>query len=254
MEQNSPSRRPSNEGVNYGTSTAVEPITEYKGSGAAGTNLTSSSRNPIEKLESSAENDLRNVDAEPACAATWVGIVSETKNKYEDNELTLPCDKVLPVLHSPCNSEIRIAKNKGKEKSLSDGDANVRLSMDNDSNSSVESCNSAMFFSTGKKRNNFQQQLVIGSKRVKIDNEETSGSKSYIKGLSQSTQDDSNTLAVSLENPNLHNAWFDEKRITCKTNQNPEPKNTGFKSIFQSMYCPSLKNIGTRMFHQRRRR
>ncbi|RHN51415.1 putative RNA polymerase-associated protein Rtf1 [Medicago truncatula] len=47
MEQNSPSRRPSNEGVNYGTSTAVEPITEYKGFGAAGTNLTSSSRNPI---------------------------------------------------------------------------------------------------------------------------------------------------------------------------------------------------------------
>ncbi|RHN51414.1 putative RNA polymerase-associated protein Rtf1 [Medicago truncatula] len=97
--------------------------------------------------------------------------------------------------------------------------------MDNDSNSSVESCNSARFFSTGKKRNNFQQQLVIGSKRVKIDNEETSGSKSYIKqessfrnwissmvkGLSQSTQDDSNTLAVSLANPNLHNAWFDEK-------------------------------------------
>lgn len=249
MEQNSPSRRPPNEGINYDTGNAVEPVTEYKGSGAAGTNLTSSSRNPIEKLESSAENDLRNVDAE---------------NKYEGNETTLPCVKVLPVLHSPCNSKIRMAKNKGKEKSLSDGDANVRLSMDNDSNSSVESCNSARFFSTGKKRHNSQQQLMIGSKRVKIDNEETSGSKSYIKqessfrnwissmvkGLSQSTQDDSNTLAVSLANPNLHNAWFDEKLITCKTNQNPEPKNTGFKSIFQSMYYPSLKNIGTRMFHQ----
>ncbi|CAJ2650900.1 unnamed protein product [Trifolium pratense] len=277
MEQNPSPGRPSNEGIDFGIGKKAvgigtdddlhvfEPIIEYKGSGAAGTNLTSSSRNPLEKTEFCAENDLRNVDTEPACAATCGVTVIETKSKSrEDNEMTLVCNKFLPVLHSPCNSGIRVVKNKGKEKSLSDRDANVRLSMDSDSNSSVESCNSARFFSTGKKRRNYQQQqLIIGSKRAKNSVEETSGSKSYIKhessfknwissmvnGISQSVQHDSNSLSLRIANPGPLNAWSDEKLVASKTNQVPEPKNTGFKSIFQSMYSPSLKNVGTRMFH-----
>ncbi|MCI08598.1 hypothetical protein A2U01_0029675, partial [Trifolium medium] len=232
MEQNPSPGRPS---IEFGTRekavgigkdddlhAAFEPIIEYKGSCAAGTNLTSSSRNPLEKTEFCAENDLRNVDTEPACAATCGVTVIETKSKSrEDNEITLVCNKVLPVLHSPCNSGIRVAKNKGKEKSLSDRDANVRLSMDSDSNSSVESCNSARFFSTGKKRRNYQQQqLIIGSKSAKNNVEETSGSKSYVKqessfknwissmvkGISQSIQDDSNSLALRIGNPGHLNA------------------------------------------------
>ncbi|XP_058778434.1 uncharacterized protein LOC131652558 isoform X2 [Vicia villosa] len=245
--------------------TVVEPIFEYRGSGDPRTNLASSSRNPLGEFESSAENDIRNVDAEAACAATCGVIVKEIKNETQDNEMVLLSDKVLPVSHSPCNSGIRAAENKGKEKFLSDGDANVRLSMDSESNSSVESCNSARFFSTGKKRRNFQQQkLVIGSKRVKNNAEETSGSKSYVKqessfnnwissmvkGLSQTIQNDSNTLALRNANADHHNARFEEKLITCRTNQDPEPKNTGFRSIFQSMYGPTLKKVGTRRFHR----
>ncbi|TKY71137.1 small subunit ribosomal protein S15e [Spatholobus suberectus] len=243
--------------------TEVEPIIEYKGSGAPGTNLTSSSRNPLEKLESSAENDLRTFNCEAACAGT--SGVNEIENKLQDNEMMLPCDKILSVLHSPCHSRIHMAINKGKEKSLSDGDANVKLSREeNDSHSSVESCNSAGFFPAGKKRRNFQQQLIVGSKSVKKQIEEASGSKSYVKqdssfmnwisnmvkGLSRSIQNDSNTLALTLANPDHHNLRPDEKLIACNMNQDPETKNTGFKSIFQSIYCPSLKNVGTRVSHR----
>jgi len=227
--------------------TALEPVVEFKGSDAPGTNLASSSRRPLEKLECSAENDLRT-----ACAGTSGVNVSKIENKFQDDEMMLPCDKILPAMHSPSHSRIHMAINKGKEKSLSDGHANVILSReDNDSHSSVESCNSAGFFPTGKKRRNFQQQLIIGSKRVKKQIEETSGSKSYVKqdssfmnwisnmvkGLSQSIQNYSNTLP-------------DQKLISCNTNQDSEPKVTGFKSIFQSIYCSSLKNVETRIQHQ----
>ncbi|CAJ1926230.1 unnamed protein product [Sphenostylis stenocarpa] len=246
--------------------TAVEPIVEYKSSDAPGTNLASSGERPLEKLEYSAENNLRTVNFEAACAGISGVNVNEIENKFHDNEMMQTCDKILPVLHSPCHSRIHKAINKGKEKSLSDGHANVKFSTeDNDSHSSVESCNSAGIFPTGKKkRHNFQQQLIIGSKRVKNQIEETSGSKSYVKqdssfmnwisnmvkGLSQSIQKDSNTLALTLANPNHHNLHPDKKLITCNTNQDPEPKNTGFKSIFQSIYCSNLKNVETRISHQ----
>lgn len=274
IEQRPSPGRPSNEGIDAGTGkkavaiddglhTVVQPIIEYKCSGAPGTNVASSSKSAFVKMECSAENDLRTVDREADCAAACEVIVNEIKDKSQDNEMMPPCKNVLPVLHSPCNSRIRMTKNKGKEKLLSDADANVRLSMDNDSHSSVESCNSAGFFSTGMKKRKFQRQLIIGSKRVKKNIEETSGSKSYIeqessfknwissmvKGLSQSTQANSKTLALTFANPDHDDVRSNEKLITCKMNQDPEPKNTGFKSIFQSMYCPSLKNVGTKMFH-----
>ncbi|XP_022631554.1 uncharacterized protein LOC106777661 isoform X5 [Vigna radiata var. radiata] len=275
MDQNPSSGRHSDGGVDVhlgkkavvtgNLHTAVEPVVEFKGSDAPGTNLASSSRRPLEKMEFSAENDLQTDNFEAACAGTSGVNVHEIENKLQDNEMMLPCDKILPAMHSPCHSRIYNAINKGKEKSLSDGDANVVLSReDNDSHSSVESCNSAGFFQTGKKRRNFQQQLIIGGKRVKRQMEETSGSKSYVKqdssfmswisnmvkGLSQSIQNDSNTLALSLANPKHHNLQPDEKLMACNMNQDSEQKNTGFKSIFQSIYCPSLKNVETRIHHQ----
>ncbi|CAI8589448.1 unnamed protein product [Vicia faba] len=71
-----------------------------------------------------------------------------------------------------------------------------------------------------------------------------------VKGLSQTIQNDSNTLALRNANAHHRNARFEEKLITCRTKQDPESKNTGFRSIFQSMYGPTLKNVGTRMFHR----
>ncbi|KAK7308870.1 hypothetical protein RJT34_05173 [Clitoria ternatea] len=276
MDQNPSPGRHSDGGIDIGVgkkaivtvddlSTSVEPMIEHRGSGAAGTNLTSSSRFPLEKQESSAENELRTSNCQAACTGTSGVNGNEIENKLQDSEMKLPCDKILLGLHSPCHSRIHMALNKGKEKSLSDGDANAILSREeNDSHSSVESCNSASFFSTGKKRHNFQQQLIISSKRVKKHVEETSGSKSnvkqdssfmnwisnMVKGLSQSIQEDSNALAPTLGNPDHHNLQPNEKFVTCNVNQDPEPKNTGFKSIFQSIYCPSQKNVRTRMPHQ----
>ncbi|XP_057450218.1 uncharacterized protein LOC130741356 isoform X3 [Lotus japonicus] len=270
MERNPSPGRPSIGGVDIGTGkkavveddlhATVEPI-------IPGANVTSSGKSPLEKSESSAENDIQPVNCNAACPATSGVIANEIKNKSHDKKMILLCDKILPVMHSPCNSRINMSRNKGKEKSLSDGDANVRLSKEeNDSQSSVESCNSTEFFPKGKKRPNFQQQLILGSKRVKKKHvEETSGSKSYVKkdisfinwisnmvkGLSHSIQNGSNTLAVTLANRDYHDLRRpDEKLVTCKMSQDPGPKNTGFKSIFQSMYCSSLKNVGTRTFRQ----
>ncbi|KAE9606476.1 hypothetical protein Lal_00013960 [Lupinus albus] len=271
MEQNPSPKKCSNEGMDIGKGkkavviddalyATFEPIIECKGSGAAETNLASTSRNPLEKLESTADNDLQTSNIEAVCAATSGIIVKEIRNKSQNNEMMLPCDKILPLSHYPCHSRIHMITNEGKEKSLSDGDAKVRLSKEeNDSNSSVESCNSTGSFSTGKKRRNFSQKLIIGSKRVKKQVEENFDSKSYVKrdssfmnwisnvvkGLPQSMQDVPNTSAHTLSNPDP-----DDRLITCKTNQDLEPKSTGFKSLFQSIYCPSLKNSGTGKYHQ----
>ncbi|KAK7253143.1 hypothetical protein RIF29_37605 [Crotalaria pallida] len=275
MEKNPSPKRCSIEGIDtsngkkaavidYALHATGEPIIECKGSVAQGTNLASSSGSHLQKHESTAENDLRTSNVEATCAETEGVLVNEIKNKSQDNEMMLPCDKIGPVLYSPCHSRIHMTTNKGKEKSLSDGDAKVRLSKgENDSNSSVESCNSAGSFRTGKKRRNFPQQLIIGSKRVKNQIQETSCSKSYVKhdssfmnwisnmvkGLTQSIKNDSNTLVPTLANPD-HNLDPDDKLIARNMNEGPEPKNTGFKSIFRSIYCPNLKNTGTGLSHQ----
>ena len=233
-----------------GLCTKVEHIIEYEGSGA----LTSSSRSLIEKLESTAENDLQTFNCEATCAAKTAAFVSmsnDDRNKSQGNGMTRPCDKNIPVMHSPCNSRIHVTTNESKENSLSDGNADVSLSKeDYDNHSTVESCYSAGLFLPVKKRCNFQQQLIIGSKRIKKQiQEETSYSKSKVKrdssfmylisnmmkGFSQSTQD---------------LLWHDPKLITCNENQDPELESTGFKASFKSMSCPSLKNVGAIRPHQ----
>ncbi|CAL0332068.1 unnamed protein product [Lupinus luteus] len=264
MEQNPSPKKCSNENMDIGKGKKAVVIDEALYAmfehPLAETNLASSSRNPLEKLESTAENDLQISNFEAVYVATSGVIVNEIENKSRNIEMMLPCDKILPLSHYPCHSRIHLTINEGKEKSLSDGDAKVRLSEeDNDSNSSVESCNSTGSFSTGKKRRNLSQQLIIGSKRVKKQIEEHIGCKSYVKpdssfmnwisnvvkGLPQSMQDVPNTSAHALSNPDPN-----DRLITCNTNQDLVPKNIGFKSLFQSIYCPNLKNSGTRKSHQ----
>lgn len=239
----------------------VEPATIYKSSGAPGTNLTSSSRSPLEKTESTAENDLRTFNRQAACGATSRVLISKSKeieNKSPDNDMISLHDNNLPVLHSPSNSKIQMISNKGKEKALSDG--YLRLSREeeeDDSHESVESCNSAGLFSMGKKRWNFQQQLMVGSKRVKKQVKETSGSKYFVKqdssfmnwisnmmkGFSQPVQDEANALPLTFAHTDHGHQLPDPKYITYSKNHDPEPKYTGFQSIFQAIYSP----LGTRM-------
>ncbi|TKY51883.1 hypothetical protein E2542_SST23403 [Spatholobus suberectus] len=271
MEENPSPRKHCNGGIDTGVVnqvveiedglyTRVDDIIEYKGSGALGTNLISSGISPPQKLESTAENDLQTFDCEATCAATSTVLVSkssENKNKSQVNEMMLLCSKNLPVMPSPCDSRIHVTRNDGKEKSLSDGDSNVSLSKEDDFHLSVESCHSTGLFLASKKRCNFQQQMIIGSKKIKKQIQETSCSKSYVKpdssfmnlisnmmkGCSQSTQHED----LNLENPNQHLQWPDQKLLTCNKNQDPELKNAGFRSNFQSIVGAKFKNVGTRI-------
>nr|KYP65465.1 hypothetical protein KK1_011700 [Cajanus cajan] len=177
-------------------------------------------------------------------------------------EMTQLCNKNLPAVPSPCNSMIHMTRNDGKEKSLSDGNSNDSLSKEDDFHLSVESCHSAGLFLAGKKRCNFHQ-VIIGRKKVKKQIQETSCSKSNVKpdssfmnlisnmmkGCSQTTQDEDKSLALNLENPNHLNQRPDQKLLTCNKNQDPELKNAGFRSNFQSMVGAKFKNVGTRMSH-----
>ncbi|KAK7268788.1 hypothetical protein RIF29_21497 [Crotalaria pallida] len=241
--------------------TGIEHISEYEGSDAP----KSSSRSPLEKLESSAENNLQTFNCESTCAAKSGILVSksdENGNKAQGNEMMLLCDKNLPVLHSPCDNRIHTTITIGKEESLSDEDVNASLSkVENHSRFSGESCHSAELFTIGKKRRSFQQQLTVGSKRVK---QETSHPKSFVqkdssfmnvvsnmmKGFSQSTPDEGKSLALTIANHDHHPLCPDQQLITCNKNEDPDEQNTGSKSNFHSTYCPSLKNVGSRNYHQ----
>ncbi|KAH0993901.1 hypothetical protein GBA52_005384 [Prunus armeniaca] len=176
----------------------------------------------------------------------------------------LPGNKSVLVKETPTNSKIQKYRRKGKEKALSDGDLNGRMSEDeDDSHESVESCNSAALFSLGKKRWNFEDEFIVGSKRFRKQIQETPTCISYIrqdssfmnwmssmvKGFSKSMQDEAPSLALTLAHPDHGHAHSDKKLITCNKNQNAGLKNIGFHSIFQSLYCPKAEQQEARMLN-----
>lgn len=246
------------------------PRDPASGGGDIGTNSTSSSRGALEKLESTAENDSRTFNCDAACGAsgTLASNSREIDNKSQDNEMIPLCDKNLPILHSPSNSEIKIINIKGKEKALPDGD--VRLSKEDeeedDSHESVESCNSAGLFLKGKRSWNLQQQLMVGSKRFKKQVQEASSPKYFVKqdssfmnwisnmrkGFSQTIRDEVNPLPLTLEHTNHGHQLPDPKFIAGnKKNCDPEPKSAGFQSIFQAIYCPWGTRIASASHQER---
>ncbi|KAJ7954773.1 Zinc finger, CCHC-type [Quillaja saponaria] len=243
----------------------VQPVIECNSSSASEFNMTSPGRCLLEKLETTAENDLRNVNCEAYDAASKTVLTKpahENENKFENDDLMLPADETLPVIHLPTNGRIHEKQKKDKEKALSYGNVNGRTSKgDDDSRESVESCNSAELFPSGKKRWNFEQQLIIGSKRAKKQAQETPGSTSRVrrdssfmnwisnmlKGFSQRQDEEATSLALALADSDHVLHCPDQKPMTCNKNQDPGLKHTGFQSIFQSIYCPSLKNVEIRM-------
>ncbi|XP_017414730.2 uncharacterized protein LOC108326017 isoform X2 [Vigna angularis] len=239
--------------IEDGLCARVEHVIECNGSATHGTNLISSGVNPLPKLESTTENDLQTFNSESKS--------NEKKNKFTGNEMMLLRSKNPTIITSPCNSRIRMTRNEGKEKSLSDGDSNVSLPKENDFHLSVESFRRSELILAGKKRSNFQQ-VIIGSKKLKKHIQETSCSKSYVqpdssfmnlvsnmlKRCSQSTQDENKSLALNLENPNHHLQQPDQKLLTCNTSQDPKLKNAGFRSNFQSVAGAKFKNVGARKF------
>ncbi|KAG8658631.1 uncharacterized protein LOC110611301 isoform X2 [Manihot esculenta] len=212
---------------------------------------------PLERLESTAENDLESPLGENVYDRTTRIVPLESADRGEintrqNNEL-LPID--LAVKQSPTNRRIQRDK-KGKCKALSDGDANeIMLNEEDGSHESVESCNSAGLFSTGKRPWNFEQQLIVGSKRVKRQIQESPSSSLIIKqdssfmnwisnmmkGFSKSSKGEVPSLSPALANCSNRHDNPDQNLITCNRNEDTGSKTIGFQSIFQSLYCRNTK-------------
>ncbi|XP_040374096.1 uncharacterized protein LOC112196794 [Rosa chinensis] len=253
-------------------------VNESRDSGAFVVDQISQGSRPLDKLESTADNDVQILRSENAYGAASQKLGSECllgdKDSFEKVEELLPVEDSVLDKHSPTNSRIHKHRRKGKEKALSDGDLSGRMSkkavsdgnisgrMSNegdDSHESVESCNSARLVSSGKKRWGFEEQFIVGTKRFRKQIQETPGSSSYVKqdssfmnwiscmmkGFSKSIQDEA--LPLNVVHPDHVRESSDKKLITYNKNQDAGIKSIGFQSIFQSLYCPRAEDQGTRM-------
>ncbi|GMI70472.1 hypothetical protein HRI_000716500 [Hibiscus trionum] len=216
---------------------------------------------PMEKLEATAENDLRVLIGDNACVASKVS-GSESASEVEKNiqhYKEIKPEEISGDKHSPTNSRILRYRRKGKEKALSDGDfKGMMLQEEDDSHESVESCNSAGLFSTGKKRLGFEQQLIVGSKRMKKQMGESPCSSSLVKQDSSfmnwisnmmkgflKSKDEAPSLTLTVANSNQSHESFVKSLDATDRNQDPRCRNIGFQSIFHSIYSPKTKVQGT---------
>uniref|UniRef100_A0A2P2LGN9 Uncharacterized protein LOC105129485 isoform X1 n=1 Tax=Rhizophora mucronata TaxID=61149 RepID=A0A2P2LGN9_RHIMU len=212
---------------------------------------------PLEKLESSDENDLSALLCENACCATTKIVALGSADEFGDNSQqdgrTLCEEKSLEVNLSPTNSRIQRYQMKGKAKALSDGNVNGRVpDEEDDSHESVESCNTTRLVSTGKRRCSFEQQLTVGSKRVKGKIHENPYSTSFVKqdssftnwisnilrGFTKSKENEAPSTAHTLEVLNSGHGSPHQNSIACNRNHDPWCRDSGFQSIFHSLYCP----------------
>ncbi|KAL9364282.1 hypothetical protein Peur_042155 [Populus x canadensis] len=215
---------------------------------------------PLEKLESTAENDFKTPHSENVCdvATEIVGSqnAKEVRSSSQQDDEILPKDNDCAIKQSPTYSRTRRYQMKGKAKALSDGNLNERmLDMDDDSHESVESCNSVGLFSTGKRQRNFDPHSYVGSKSIKTKIQESPGSSSFVKhdgsfmnwisnmmkGFLKSNEDEAPSLALTLANHKHGHEDRDKNLISCNRNQDQGCKTMGFHSLFQSLYCPKTK-------------
>ncbi|XP_040999653.1 uncharacterized protein LOC121245840 isoform X1 [Juglans microcarpa x Juglans regia] len=252
-------------GMNIALASDVHPVDECKGSETSVKNLKSPGRRPLEKLEQTAENELRTPIGENARGAVTKRVESEfahkLQNSFQHNKEVLQRNITFQSELSPANRNFHRNQRKGKEKALSDGDIKERSSKEgNDSHESVESCNSAGLFLTRKKRPSFEECLISGSKRVKKQIEKIPCSTSYIrqdssfmnwitnmmKGFSKPILDETPSPALVIAPPDHgHQDPNDQNLLACNKNQDPGLKNIGFRSIFQSLYGPKVKGETT---------
>ncbi|XP_062168264.1 uncharacterized protein LOC133874350 isoform X4 [Alnus glutinosa] len=251
-------------GMNDVLTSDIHPADECKASETPVQILRSPGKRPLEKLEQTAENDLQTLVGENACDAASKIVesefVHEGKNGSQQGEEVLPRNKTIPIQLSQTNSRIQMHRRKGKEKALSDGDGNGRLSKEeDDSHESVESCSSAGLFSKGKRRWSFEEHLIVGSKRVKKQIQETPSSTSYniqdssfmnwisnmMKGIPKAMQEEAPFPALAIAHPDHgHQNPPDQSLLICNKNQDQGFK-IGFRSIFQSLYCPKAEGEAT---------
>lgn len=204
------------------------------------------------RLESMDENDLATL----AVAASKALVACEGKGEC------LPDNESDAEMAGPSGSYRRRAKAKGKEKALSDGNFDGDADADDDDKSfgSVESCNSAGLLLRGKKRPGFEQQLILGSKRLKTLGEECLGSTSKLKqdssfmnwisnmtkGIWKGNEEDNHPLVAlnttSEANGQINAIAHQQQLSPCYLKENSGCRNTGFQSFFQSIYCPRKRS------------
>ncbi|XVF62958.1 hypothetical protein PTKIN_Ptkin09bG0050800 [Pterospermum kingtungense] len=229
----------------------------------------SSSLWPTEKLEATAENDLQALIGDNACAAT--SKISGSQSVSEVEKISLHHEEISPEKvstdkHSPTHSGIRSYRRKGKEKALSDGDVKGMISKEeDDSHESVESCNSVGLFSTGKKRWGVEQQLVVGSKRLRKQSNESPCSSSFVKQDSSfmnwisnmmkgflKSKDEKPSLVLTVAKPNQLQESPDKNLDASDKNHDTGCRNIGFQSIFHSIYSPKTKVQRTKAQNENR--
>lgn len=222
-------------------------------------------RKSFEKIESTAENDLQNLKSEYVFSAANDTILRlefspQVKGSSQQAEDMPPESKTVSAKNSPTNSRVDERRRKGKEKAISDG---MLRKDDEDSHESVESCNSAGLFPTGKRRRSFDEDLVVGTQGFKKQIHHAHGSTSYtrqdssfmnwisnmMKGFPQSVQEEA-PFPLSIAGPDVGHENLDKNLIsTINKNQDPGSKIIGFQSIFQSLYCAKAEVQETRMLN-----
>lgn len=210
----------------------------------------------MEKLESTAENDLQIHIGENGCDAASKSVATEFAHegkRCSQQEKARFREKLASGKYSAKNSGIQKYERKGKEKALSDGNLSMMSKEADDSYESVESCNGTGLFSTGKRRWNFEQQMIAGSKRAKMQIRETLESTSFVKqdssfvnwignmmkGFLKLKEDEAPSVSLTLAYPT--NGGPDHDTIATTRNKNPGCRTVGFQSIFQSIYCPQRR-------------
>ncbi|KAI3442035.1 Plus3 domain-containing protein [Psidium guajava] len=204
----------------------------------------------MEKLESTAENDIRTLNNENICHVAADSAASGSSSEVKSISIQDADIQHKGKLVSS-NRRIHGSRKKGKEKELSDGDASGRLIKEDDnSNESVESCNSAGLFSVGRKRGSIEAHLIGENKQARYVQSQTASSSfagqessfmnwisNMVKGLPKTNQDVAGSLSLALTGPSSGNEHLDDSFVAGSQNLHANGGNMGFKSIFQSIYC-----------------
>ncbi|WJX12431.1 hypothetical protein P8452_02935 [Trifolium repens] len=208
------------EDVSY---TRIEHMIQDQCSSPLGTYLISSGINHLKKMELTSEKDLLTFNCEAATSAATsrihVSKSNKKKNKSKVNEIMLPYNKNLPLMHSRCNF---LARNESDHKSLSGEDSNC------------ENYQSTKLFLASTSRKRCKQEVIIASKKVKMQVQETSSySKSYVKRDNSSFMN----LVSNMTKGNLQSRQNEEKSSALAH----ENRDTRFQCF---------ENVGTRMPRQ----
>ncbi|XP_039067666.1 uncharacterized protein LOC120213653 [Hibiscus syriacus] len=138
---------------------------------------------------------------------------------------------------------IQSCRRKGKEKTLSDGDVKGMMSKAevDDSDESVESCNSAALFSTGKRRKGFEQELIVGSKRVKQDSPFMNWISNMMKGFLKA-KDETPSLMLTAANTNKAHGSAIENLDASNTKRDPGCGSSVSNLFFTPRVGPSKRS------------